>query len=167
MQKLLVISIFLIMLFLAGCVQIPKGDTGPQGLKGDTGPIGPQGLKGDRGLAGPRGPLVTVAELPCPKNMTRVGAFCIDKTSNSATSIHYAMVKCQKVNKTICDISELYIACHAGAITIATGGEWSSEWITGLGGQIMPIVVQNLPEDCGGNLVGDPSYTSKPFHCCQ
>ena len=39
-------------------VQGPKGDTGatgPQGLKGDTGATGPQGLKGDTGAQGPQG----------------------------------------------------------------------------------------------------------------
>ena len=33
-----------------------KGDTGPQGPKGDTGDIGPQGPKGDTGDPGPQGP---------------------------------------------------------------------------------------------------------------
>lgn len=33
----------------------PKGDTGPQGLKGDTGAQGPQGIKGDTGAAGLQG----------------------------------------------------------------------------------------------------------------
>ena len=33
-----------------------KGDTGPQGPKGDTGAIGPQGPKGDTGSTGPKGP---------------------------------------------------------------------------------------------------------------
>ncbi|WP_444547777.1 DUF7151 family protein [Stigmatella ashevillensis] len=32
------------------------GVQGPQGLKGDTGPVGPQGLKGDKGDTGPMGP---------------------------------------------------------------------------------------------------------------
>jgi len=32
---------------------IPRGDVGPQGLKGDTGSTGPQGLKGDTGSTGP------------------------------------------------------------------------------------------------------------------
>ena len=33
-----------------------KGDTGPQGPKGNTGATGPQGPKGDIGLTGPQGP---------------------------------------------------------------------------------------------------------------
>src|SRR5437879_2910870 len=47
---------------LAWNQQGPKGDAGPQGLKGDTGPqgpkgdAGPQGLKGDTGPQGPTGP---------------------------------------------------------------------------------------------------------------
>lgn len=35
---------------------IPKGDTGPQGPQGETGPQGPQGPKGDTGDTGPQGP---------------------------------------------------------------------------------------------------------------
>lgn len=34
----------------------PSGEQGPQGPKGDTGPAGPQGEKGDTGPAGPIGP---------------------------------------------------------------------------------------------------------------
>ena len=176
MQKFLMISLIVAMLFLAGCTQTgstgpqgPKGDTGPQGPKGDTGAIGPQGPRGDVGPQGPKGdpgPAVTIAQLPCPIDMTRVGAFCIDTSSNSAKSIDDSMAQCQTENKTLCDIPQLYGACHAGAITIPSGGEWSNEWLSP-GGQIMPIVVQNLPDDCGANRVADPSYISKPFHCCQ
>ncbi|MCX6775498.1 MAG: hypothetical protein NT130_01475 [Candidatus Micrarchaeota archaeon] len=152
--------------------QGPRGDVGPQGPKGDTGSVGPQGPKGDTGSAGPQGsqgnpgPAVTIAQLPCPIDMTRVGAFCIDTSSNSAKSIDDSMAQCQSENKTLCDIPQLYGACHAEAITIPSEGEWSNEWLSP-GGQIMPIVVQNLPDDCGANRVADPSYTSKPFHCCQ
>ena len=35
---------------------IPKGETGPQGPKGDTGATGPQGPKGATGATGPQGP---------------------------------------------------------------------------------------------------------------
>ena len=39
-----------------GPLQGVKGDTGPQGPKGDTGDTGPQGPKGDTGETGPQGP---------------------------------------------------------------------------------------------------------------
>ena len=39
-----------------GPLQGVKGDTGPQGPKGDTGETGPQGPKGDTGDTGPQGP---------------------------------------------------------------------------------------------------------------
>lgn len=39
-----------------GPLQGAKGDTGPQGPKGDTGDTGPQGPKGDTGATGPQGP---------------------------------------------------------------------------------------------------------------
>ncbi len=39
-----------------GPIQGAKGDTGPQGPKGDTGDTGPQGPKGDTGDTGPQGP---------------------------------------------------------------------------------------------------------------
>ena len=39
-----------------------KGDTGPQGPKGDTGDTGPQGPKGDTGETGPQGPAGTSAD---------------------------------------------------------------------------------------------------------
>ena len=38
-----------------GPLQGAKGDTGPQGPKGDTGDTGPQGPKGDTGATGPQG----------------------------------------------------------------------------------------------------------------
>lgn len=38
---------------------ILKGETGPQGLKGDTGEAGPQGPKGDTGATGPAGVEIT------------------------------------------------------------------------------------------------------------
>jgi hypothetical protein len=99
--------------------------------------------------------------------MKRAGSFCIDESSNSAKSMNDAMAQCQTENKTLCNIPQLYGACHAGAITIPVGGVWSEEWLADPGGQIMPIVVQNLPDNCGANKVADPSYTSKPFFCCQ
>lgn len=39
-----------------GQLQGPKGDTGPQGPKGDTGDTGAQGPKGETGATGPQGP---------------------------------------------------------------------------------------------------------------
>src|SRR6266487_3320323 len=52
MRELLLITLFISAVVLAGCGRGPEGPQGPQGPQGLAGPQGPQGLKGDKGDKG-------------------------------------------------------------------------------------------------------------------
>lgn len=70
-------------------VNIPtiKGDTGPQGPKGETGATGPQGPKGDTGATGPQGHKGDTGETG------KEGLVCVEiQTSETTPSVGYTAV---------------------------------------------------------------------------
>ena len=94
----------------------PQGDTGPAGPIGATGPkgdTGAQGVAGATGPTGPAGPLVTRDQLPCPSDMVKIGASCIDTDEDPAgvLAAEDAMRLCSLRAKRLCRYSEWRRAC--------------------------------------------------------
>jgi hypothetical protein len=105
-------SVLMVMVGLFSC----KGDMGMVGATGPTGPQGPQGLPGIQGPAGetgPAGPLVTRDQLPCPPDMIKIGASCIEVTDRTPTSSYpIALDDCRVLGRRLCTYGEWLLACR-------------------------------------------------------
>ena len=160
----------------------PSGPTGPQGLRGlqgDTGPAGPtgptgpkgdsaaQGLVGPAGPAGPSGPLVTRDQLPCPNDMVKIGASCIDADRHVAgdQAGQDAMRLCAARGRRLCRYSEWRLACDVFSSQVhhlTDGFELVDHYTANVdGGGLKMLLAGN--GSCFGTIMNDGRGF---FRCC-
>lgn len=158
----------------------PVGATGPRGDRGDTGPQGPTGPRGDTGptgatgaigATGPQGasgPLVTRDQLPCPSDMVKVGATCIEKAEdpNSNEAIEDAVRLCSARARRLCRYSEWLEGCARNPQVLNKTDNWETvDHYTAPPDGGRPLVLYVGLGSCV-NSTYDPGATAVRFRCC-